>query len=47
MERMHMGLPVRVTVSPDVVSTEMGGRIMLLNMENETYYSLDDVGSRM
>lgn len=37
----------RVAVSPEVVFQQLDDEIVLLNLKNENYYSLDDVGARM
>lgn len=37
----------RVAVSTDVVFQQLDDEIVLLNLSNENYYSLDDVGARM
>ena len=37
----------RVAVSPDIVFQQLDDEIVLLNLGNENYYSLDDVGARM
>jgi len=40
-------LPERVTISPDVLYQTVEGRAVLLDLRDERYYSLDDVGTRM
>jgi hypothetical protein len=40
-------LPPTVVVSPDVVSQELDGETVLLDLRSEQYYVLDDVGTRM
>lgn len=42
-----MTLPPKIAVADEVVSAELDGRIVLLDMQHEIYYSLDEVGSRM
>src|SRR5207237_7913745 len=37
----------RVSVPPDVLINEVGGESVLLNLKNERYYGLDEVGTRM
>jgi Coenzyme PQQ synthesis protein D (PqqD) len=37
----------RVAVSADVLVRELDGEAVLLNLNNESYYGLDDVGTRM
>jgi len=36
-----------VTVSPDVVSREVAGELVLLDLESATYFGLNEVGSRV
>ncbi|MFB2919729.1 PqqD family protein [Aerosakkonema funiforme] len=38
---------LQVVIPSNVLAQELGGELVLLNMENETYYSLNKVGSRM
>jgi hypothetical protein len=40
-------LPVRVTVSPNVLFQQLEDESVLLNLNNDRYYGLDDVGTRM
>ena len=35
----------RITVVGDVLVRELDGEAVLLNLDNETYYGLDDVGT--
>lgn len=42
-----MGLPAKVTVAAAVVAAELDGRIVLLDMRDEVYFTLDEVASRM
>lgn len=42
-----MSAQVAFTVSSEVLCSEVDGCLVLLNMENETYYSLNAVGSRV
>lgn len=44
---MTVPLPRSVTIPPDVLSRELEGEGVLLNLETEQYYILDDVGMRM
>jgi hypothetical protein len=37
----------RVTLPPAVLWQELAGEAMLLNLDNEEYYGLDEVGTRM
>lgn len=41
------GPSVTVTMSPDVLFQDLEGEAVLLNLANEKYYGLDDVGTRM
>jgi hypothetical protein len=36
-----------VTVSPNVLFQELQGESVLLNLDNDRYFGLDDVGTRM
>ena len=40
-------LPLTVTISPDVLLQELNGEAVLLDLKNERYYGLDDIGTRM
>ena len=42
-----MKLPAQVAIPPDVLFQELEGEAVLLNLETEHYYGLDDVGTRM
>ena len=44
---MKVSLPTRITLSPEVFFQELEGEAILLDLHNEYYYSLDDVGTRM
>lgn len=44
---MPTPLPARVDISPDVLYQVINGESVLLNLETEHYYSLDNVGTRM
>jgi hypothetical protein len=37
----------RVTVPSDVLANEIDGETVLLNLKSESYYGLDEVGTRM
>lgn len=37
----------RVTAPDSVLVRELGGEAVLLNLDSETYFGLDDVGTRM
>jgi hypothetical protein len=36
-----------VSVTPDVLHQELGGETVLLNLANESYFGLDEVGTRV
>jgi len=36
-----------VRITPDVLHQELGGETVLLNLANESYFGLDDVGTRV
>ena len=36
-----------VRITPDVLHQEMGGETVLLNLANESYFGLDEVGTRV
>lgn len=40
-------LPSRVTIPPDVLSRELDGELILLNVNSESYYGLDEVGAQI
>jgi hypothetical protein len=40
-------LTQQVTVKPDILVQEMGGELVLLNLESEEYFGLDDIGNAM
>ena len=40
-------LPTLVTISPNVLFQELDGEAILLNLQNEHYYSLKESGVRM
>ena len=44
---MSTSLSARVAIPPDVLFQELEGACVLLNLDTERYYSLDDVGTRM
>lgn len=43
---MEVSLTDRIRVSEDVMFRELDGEAVLLNLKNEMYYGLDDVGTR-
>ena len=44
---MSIAITNRVRVSPDVLISNMDGESVLLNLQSETYFGLDEVGTRM
>jgi len=44
---MSVSLPKTVSFSPDVLFRELDGEGVLLDLETEQYYTLDDIGVRM
>ena len=36
-----------VVVSPEQVSSDLAGEVVMLNLKNGTYYGLDEVGARI
>ena len=37
----------KVRITPDVLHQELGGETVLLNLANENYFGLDEVGTRV
>lgn len=44
---MNFSLTSRVTSAPRVLKRELDGEAVLLNLDNESYYGLDRVGTQM
>lgn len=44
---MSISLPTHITISPDVLFQGLEGESVLLHLESERYYGLDDVGTRI
>ena len=42
-----MNINQTVTLSPDVISQEVSGETVLLDLESEHYFGLDEVGTRI
>ena len=42
-----MNLNQTITLSPDVISQEVSGETVLLDLESENYFGLDAVGTRI
>jgi len=44
---MSIAFTNRVRISPDVMISNMDGESVLLDLQSETYFGLDEVGTRM
>ncbi len=44
---MPISFAARVRVPSDILISEVGGESVLLNLKNERYFGLDDVGTQM
>ncbi len=44
---MSLNLNQTIALSPDVISQEVSGETVLLNLESENYFGLDEVGTRI
>jgi hypothetical protein len=44
---MELSLRQSVAIAPDVICREVGGELVMLNLESGTYFGLDPVGTRM
>jgi len=44
---MNLNLNQTITLSPDVISQEVSGETVLLDLESEHYFGLDEVGTRI
>ena len=42
-----MDLNQTITLSPEVISQEVSGETVLLDLESENYFGLDEVGTRI
>ena len=42
-----MNLNQTITLSPDVIPQEVSGETVLLDLESENYFGLDEVGTRI
>jgi hypothetical protein len=42
-----LNLPVRVTISPNLLYQPLGAEAVILNLDNEQYYALDDMGTKL
>ena len=44
---MNLDLNQTITLSPDVISQEVSGETVLLDLDSEHYFGLDEVGTRI
>lgn len=44
---MSISMTTRVSVSPEVLLQEVGGEAVLLDLQSECYFGLDEVGTRI
>ncbi len=42
-----LALTQQISIEKDILVQEMGGELVLLNLETEEYFGLDDVGNAM
>ena len=42
-----ISLQQKITISPEVLSQEVDGETVLLDLESESYFGLDEVGTRI
>ena len=47
MDPQTMNLNQTIALSPDVISQEVSGETVLLDIESENYFGLDEVGTRI
>ena len=47
MNPQTMNLNQTIALSPDVISQEVSGETVLLDLESENYFGLDEVGTRI
>ena len=47
MDPQTMNLNQTIALSPDVVSQKVSGETVLLDLESENYFGLDEVGTRI
>lgn len=47
MNPQSINLNQTIAPSPDVISQEVSGETVLLDLESENYYGLDEVGTRI
>jgi hypothetical protein len=44
---MNISFETRVSIPLDVLVSELSGELVILNLDNESYYGLDEVGTHM
>jgi hypothetical protein len=44
---MNISFDTRVSIPLDVLVSELSGELVILNLDNESYYGLDEVGTHM
>lgn len=44
---LSISLAQKISAAPNVLAQELGGDSVLLNLQTEQYFGLDDVGTRM
>jgi len=44
---MNLDLNQTITLSPEVISQEVSGETVLLDLQSENYFGLDEVGTRI
>ncbi len=42
-----INLDQKITISPEVLSQEVSGETVLLDLESENYFGLDEIGTRV
>ncbi|MEH6518324.1 MAG: PqqD family protein [Halioglobus sp.] len=47
MDPQNMNLNQHISLSPDVISQEVSGETVLLDLESENYFGLDAIGTRI
>ena len=44
---MKLTMTQKISVPQDILVQDLGGESVLLNLQNEKYFGLDDIGTRM
>jgi hypothetical protein len=47
MKQVSSKFTLKVTIPSNAIAQELAGEVVLVNLENESYYSLNTVGSRL